>query len=257
MAGGTRWQQDTQNMFSAFGNLSDVIRREREKAQHDAIAKEMAERLYPGENIKTRPQLDMRMKVDQAMQDREYRSAMTERARREPQTRAGIGEDGLTPYQRIQADLARQREERLASKTREEAGDTPEKLEADLRKQFGITFKDVEEIMRKGATPSETDPNILTFSTRAGVPMTVERDKLMPFVNRGLSLYQSAQGGGSTPAANAIAQQPQSQVAPKTTTLTIPPDKAAEADAIRAAFKAGQITREEAKAKLAALAGLL
>ena len=254
MAGGARWQQDTQNMFSAFNTLANVMRQEQDKKKKDAIAREIAARMYPEEDIDSHAELEMKMKVDEAMANQNYRQVMTQKALQPPANM--VGEDGLTPYQRMQLDLSRQREDRIAGQAGSKSADSMEKLNQDLRTAFGIEAADIDSVIKNGAEVDASGK--VTFTTRQGVPMETTKDKLLPFVNRGLALYKGAgtQGGAqpAEPAADAIAQQPKPAVAPKTTTLTIPPDKAAEADAIRAAFKAGQITREEAKAKLAALA---
>ena len=216
----SRAERDWERAMQAVQGLGSTLERQMEKRRRDQMAKELAAQMYPDKDINSAAELEMQIKLDEAMDQRKHRQALTARAQREPvaraSTRAPIGEDGLTPYQREQLAVSREREKRLSSKPRGETmEDSPEKLEKDLRSRFGLSFSDVDDIMKNGATPDPSDPNVLNFTTRAGAPMTVKKDDLMPFVNRGLSIYRSRQNAEADPNASAAAITTQPQVAPK------------------------------------------
>lgn len=153
-------------------------------------------------------------------------------------------EGQMTPWQWGQIQRKR---EATAS-----ANDPRALLDRDLTKQYGITSSDLAPILQ-GQVEASPGGDV-SFNSQAGVPIETTKEKILPYVNRamGLQQYQKAIGGG-TPQPVPVATPPAGDAPLPQRDNNLDAAAAANANAIRAEYRAGRMTKKEAAQRLRAL----
>lgn len=213
----------TAQMLDAFGQMNAAIAERKKKRERDAIAAELAQQ-YQLQGVDTAEELKMAMELEDWQTKRKYQQAQTQRALREPALRSvPRDEEGLTPYQRKQLELSLKREERLSQPRASRpltVEDEQTALDKEMRKKFGFDMADVEPILKNG-TPVLSDGTV-EFSTRAGVPMKLKKDDVLPYMSRAATIYKSRTGSTEAPMNDVV---PKTQPAPSATPMPTQPPR--------------------------------
>ena len=209
----SRSEREWQAAMGAVQNFGSVLHSQMEKRKKDEIARELAARVYPDKNIRSAEELAMQIKLDEAMDQRKYRQALTEKAERQPVARTSarpeIGEDGLTPYQRMQLEISRSREERLSNPAPRPKVEDFARINKEVEAATGYPLA-----KWNSAENKRTDAQGNFVADIDDEPVTVPRRQYEQFVGRVRKLEGGEQGGDVDPNASAMATTTQPEAAP-------------------------------------------